>query len=557
MIDAGKYERWEFPGRYSPYKTRGECRFDAVASGFAITFIETYLVHIEGELGGQPFLLREWEKALIATMFGWKRPNGRRRYRYVYFGCARKQGKSTLCSAIALVLAFLDDEHGAQIYSCAAARHQARIVFVNAQEMVRRQPILADRAKLYINQIVVYDPATGLPAARYEATSSDAPKKHGLNPSGIIFDELHAQPNRALYDAMRTAIGARRQALFIMITTAGWDRASICFEQYHYAKQVAAGVIEDAAFLPVIYEAEPGDDWRDPATWRKANPNLGVTVLEEDLAAECRRAEANPASLNSFLQLYLNIWTTQQSRAINPRDWEQCVVLGEDGKPPEFPATAVWPDLSGAKWFGGVDLASSRDLTALVLITAHEGVLYAKSQFWMPADRARETEQTHGIPYTAWAKAGAIQLTEGDVTDYEFLRVWLKSALESHDCVGLGIDPHNATHLLNLLTAEDGIKCVQQYGQSTINLNEPFKDLVEVRVPLRQLAHDANPTLAWCAANVEARKDAGERWRPMKPQDSPAAKIDGIVALVMANGMRIKHERTEPSVYKRRGVLTL
>jgi phage terminase large subunit-like protein len=561
--------RFKFPRGYSAWSTRGTCRYDVSSAARWIQFTEQFITHSKGKWAGQPLLLETWQRAILANLYGWKRPDdeGTRRYRQCYVRIPRKNGKSTLCAGIALGGLFIDAEPGAEVYGCAADKDQAKIVFSLASESVLRNEALARRSTIYKDAIEVRCPETGIPSAFYRVLSAEAFTKHGLNPHLVVYDELHAAPSRELWDVMRTGMSARQQPLMVAITTAGYDRESICWEQDQLAVHVAEGTIEDEAFLPVLYGAQAHDDWESPKVWAKANPNLGVSKSVEYMRAEATRAKNVPAALNTFLQLELNVWTTQRSRAIDPNAWNACHVPADQ-----------WPDLSKCLCFGAADLAHARDLTALVRLwelpedwppanDANErgsladirvirgSTLFVRSHFWIPETIAREVEKTHSVPYSTWARQGWLTLTEGDVTDYEHLRREVRAAHATRKLKAFGCDPYNATHLLVLLQDEDGLKNVEKYQQSTANLNEPFKDLVEVRIPQRQIVHDGNPVLAWCASNVEAKKDAGDRWRPVKPQDSPVAKIDGITALVMANGLRIAESRKR-SVYETRGVIT-
>lgn len=542
-------KRFAFPRGYSAWDTRtaqgSKLAFDVQAALRSIQFVEQFVSHSKGELAGRPLILEDWQRAIFANLFGWKRADGTRRYRRTYIEIPRKNGKSTLSAGIALLGLYIDAEPGAEVYSCAADKEQAAIVFEIAKQAVLRSEPLARRSTLYKSAIEVRDPHTGIPTAFYRVLSSEAYSKHGLNPSLVVMDELHAQPNRELWDVMRTGMGARRQPLLCAITTAGYDRQSICYEQRKLSEQIAAGIIEDPSYLPIVYAADAEDDWEAPEIWRKANPNLGVSVSEEYIADEVRQAKNVPATLNTFLQLHLNVWTTQRTRAIDPNAWDACYL------PPE-----EWPDLKKVDCFGAADLAHARDLTALAWLWELDEALYVRAHFWVPHDIALEIEKTHNVPYSTWARDGWITLTEGDVTDYGHLRREVRESIKRHRIKGFGCDPYNATHLLVLLQDEDGLKCVEKYGQSTANLNEPLKDLLEVRLPKRQLVHDGNPVLAWCASNLEIKKDAGERWRPVKPQDSPVAKIDGMTSLVMANGMRIAAGRKN-SVYTKRGPIVL
>lgn len=546
MTLDSRLSRYKFPRGYSAHATRGKCVFDEAAAVRWITFTESFITHSKGKWAGQPLVLETWQKAFFANLYGWKRADGTRRFRTAYLRIPRKNGKSTLCAGVSLGGLFIDAEPGAEIYGCAADKDQAKIVFSLASESVLRDEALARRATIYKDAIEVRDPHTGIPSAFYRVLSAEAFTKHGLNPHLVVYDELHAAPTRELWDVMRTGMSARQQPLMVAITTAGYDRESICWEQDQLAQHVADGTIEDEAFFPVLYGASAEDDWEDPKVWHAANPNLGVSKSREYMEAEAKRAKNVPATLNTFLQLELNVWTTQRSRAIDPNAWKACHVPADQ-----------WPDLSKCNCFGAADLAHARDLTALVRVWELDDCIYVKSHFWIPEEIAREVEKTHSVPYSTWARQGWITLTEGDVTDYEHLRREVRAAHQTRKLKAFGCDPYNATHLLVLLQDEDGLKSVEKYQQSTANLNEPFKDLVEVRIPSspRQIVHDGNPVLAWCAANVEAKKDAGDRWRPVKPQDSPVAKIDGITALVMANGLRIAANR-QRSVYEKRGVIS-
>ena len=286
-----------------------EFHFDENAANIAVLFFERFLHHSKGEWAGRPFQLEQWQKdQVIRPLFGWKRADGTRRYRRAYIEIPRKNGKSTLGAAIALALLYIDSEPGAEVYSAASDREQAAIVFNEARAMVETSPELLRRSKPFRRSIVV--PGT---RSSYRVLSADAPHQHGLNAHGIVFDELHTQPDRELWDVLNTSTGARRQPLVVMLTTAGYDRESICWEQHEYARQILQGIVQDDSFFACIYGAEESDDWLDPATWRKANPNLGVTISLDYLEGEARRAQISPAYQNTFRRLHLNQW---------------CVILG-------------------------------------------------------------------------------------------------------------------------------------------------------------------------------------------------------------------------------------
>lgn len=302
--------------------------YDQEAANVAIAFFEYILPHVKGEWCGSNFLLQPWQRKIISDVFGWKiKATKRRRYQRVYIEVPRKNGKSSLCAGLALMMLLIDQEPGAEIYSVAADRDQASIVFDVAKEMVYQSPHLSqmvDNKELEVFKRSMYVPSR---AAVYRVLSADAPTKHGLNASTIIFDELHAQPNRELWDVLATSQGSRSEPLLISITTAGYDRNSICWEQHEYARQVAAGIIDDPTFYPVIFAADKDDDWTDPEVWAKANPNLGVSVSLEYIRMECERAKNVPAYQNTFRRLHLNQWTQQESRWIDMKAWDNCVSI--------------------------------------------------------------------------------------------------------------------------------------------------------------------------------------------------------------------------------------
>src|SRR6266516_4425312 len=256
----------------------GGFEFDEAAAARAVGFFAEVLRHTKGEWAGEHFALAPWQEPIVRNIFGWKRPDGTRRYRRVYIEVPRKNGKSTLVAGLALYLLYADREAGAEVFSVAADREQAGIVFEQAKAMAELEPDLVAVSEIYRRSIVV-----SATSSTYRVLSADVPTKHGLNAHGVLFDELHAQPTRDLWDVLTTSTGARRQPLVVAITTAGYDRQSVCWEVHEYARQVRAGVIDDSSFLPVIYAAEPGDDWTDEAVWRKANPGLGITVKLEYL----------------------------------------------------------------------------------------------------------------------------------------------------------------------------------------------------------------------------------------------------------------------------------
>ena len=513
--------RTEIPG-YDPWATAlpGQ-RFDAGLARRAIAFFHDMLVFVEGERAGQPFDLEPWQAAIVGNIFGWiDATTGYRRYREGFVFVARKNGKTAICAGIALYLLLCDGEPGAQVYSAAAEQAQAALIFRCAMQMIARQQELLARTRVYRAFKSIEVPETG---SIFRALTADAQTKHGLSVHGAVIDELHAHPTRDLVDVLQTATGARRQPLTVHITTSDHERVSICNEKYDYAKKVRERTIADASFLPVIYEAAPSDDWADPAVWKKANPNLGVSVKEEYLARECARAKESPAYLNTFLRLHLNIRTNADVAAFDMRQWETC--RGERS----FHELAA--SLEGHECYAGLDLASTEDLTALVLVFPDDGNAVLPF-FWCPKDGAVAREKRHRVPYTGWARDGFLELTDGNATDFDHVEKKAVELAKRYRLRSLGFDRFGAAQVVNHLK-DAGIDVVL-FGQGFVSMNGPSKYL-DVLVRSGDLCHGGHPVLAWMASNLMWEKDAADNWKPSKKKSRE--KIDGLTALIMALGM--------------------
>ncbi|MBK8799617.1 MAG: terminase large subunit [Anaerolineales bacterium] len=485
-------------------------------------FFERMLVHIEGPLVDQPFRLEGWQRTLVRELFGWKQPNGARRYRKLYLEVPRGNGKSTFAAGLALLLLAVDGEKSAKVYSAAAEKNQAAIVFETAKKMVAASKELGKRIKPFKNRTMTYD-ETG---SEYIVLSADAYSKHGLNPHGIVFDELHAQPNRELYDVLNTAMGKRRQPLMIMITTAGYDRNSVCWEQHEYARKVSEGIVDDPTFLPAIWAADKDDDWTSPETWRKANPNYGVSVREDFLQQECAVAMASPAYQNTFRRLYLNQWTQQESRWLDMARWDAC--------------NQALPDLAGRACYGGLDLASTTDIAAFVLAfpPVEDGEpLWLLPSFWIPEDNMRERSLRDRVPYDGWVRDGLVMATPGNVIDYGAIEAHINALREIYDIREVAYDRWGATQISQNLTGE-GLTMVQM-GQGYASMTAPTKELGRL-VLSGKLAHGGNPVLRWMADNVTVEQDAAGNIKPSKSKSRE--KIDGIVAGTMALARATLHD---------------
>lgn len=512
--------------------------FDERAAMVAERFFDRMLVHIEGPMAGRPFVLEPWQRSIVREVFGRKRRDGLRQYRKLYLEVPRGNGKSTFAAGLALYLLAVDGERSAKVYSAAADRQQAGIVFETAEKMVGASPFLAKHIRAYRNKTMEYD-ASG---SRYIVLSSDAYTKHGLNPSGIVFDELHAQPNRELYDVLNTAMGKRSQPLMIMITTAGYDRNSICWEQHEYALRVMRGEIEDPTYLAAVFAAAAEDDWTKPATWAKANPNYGVSVREEFLAQECRVALESPAYQNTFRRLYLNQWTQQENRWIDMAAWDAC---GQG-----------LPDLAGRPCYGGLDLASTTDIAALVLAFPGQrdgDPIYLMPFFWIPADAMMERERRDRVPYSTWVRQGLMEATPGNVIDYGYIRRRINELAKVYEIREIAFDRWNATQIVIELQG-DGVSMVEM-GQGFASMSAPSKELLRL-ILAKGVAHGANPVLRWMADNVSARQDPAGNVKPDKAKST--GRIDGIVASVMAIGRAsVADPNDGRSIYEDREMLVL
>lgn len=513
--------------------------FDRQAANRAVRFFETVLVHSKGEWAGQAFKLQRWQKKIVKDIFGWKRRrDGTRRYKTVYIEVPKKNGKSTLAAGMALYLLCADGEPGAEVYSAACDKEQAAIVFEIAKKMVETSTKLAKLTESYRRSIVV--PSTG---SSYKVLSADVPTKHGINPHGIIFDELHAQPNRELWDTLTTAPGARRQPLTVAITTAGYDKNSICWEIHEYAQKVLEGTIRDDSFYAVIFAADKDDDWKDPKTWRKANPNFGVTVKKEFLKEQLKKALESPAYQNTFRRLFLNQWTEQAERWIEMDTWNACI-----GKIDR-------EELGGRECYAGLDLASTIDIAAFVMVfppVEEEENYKVLPFFWIPEENIRERSLKDKVPYDVWAREGLIEATEGNVIDYASIRQKIKELGETVNIKEIAYDRWGATQISQDLQGM-GFTVVP-FGQGFASMSPPTKELLNLLMA-KKIEHGGNEVLTWMASNMAVKQDPAGNIKPDKSKSSE--KIDGIVALIMGLDRAIRHQGKGGSIYEERGILVL
>jgi phage terminase large subunit-like protein len=517
---------------------RGKLYFDNEAASRAIKFF-TVLHHSKGEWAGQKFILRPWQEFIIGSIFGWKRQDGTRRFRTAYNEVGRKNGKSTISAGIALLLAFFDNEPGSECYVAATKREQAKICWSEAKRMVEATPELKKRIQIWRG---VSNLSIESRAQKLEPLGADSDTLDGLNIHGAVIDELHAHKNRNMVDVIDTATGARRQPLLFEITTAGYDRQSVCWEHHDYSIKVLEGVIQDDTWFGYIACADEGDDWTDKKTWKKANPNLGVSVHLDDLVRKCEKAKEMPAAENAFRQKHLDEWTEQSERWISIEKWDACAEPRAER------------DLLGELCFGGLDLASTRDITAFVLVFPDDGAFDLLCRFWVPDEQMRERVKTDRVPYDVWLKQGFLKTTPGNVTDYDFIREEIRELAAKYDIREIAYDRWGATQLATQLQ-EDGAEMVE-FGQGFGSMAAPTKELERLMLD-KKIRHGGHPIMRWMASNVAVKRDPADNMKIDKSKSTE--KVDGMVALAMAIGRAsvFLNEPPERSVYEDRDLLVL
>lgn len=525
---------------YQPTRFMAEgSHYDKQKADYAVAFIEC-LKHTKGTWAGKPFQLIDWQERIIRDLFGIVKENGYRQFNTAYIEIPKKMGKSELAAAVALLLCCGDGEQRAEVYGCAADRQQATIVFDVAADMVRMSPALKKRVKILGSQKrIIFHPTNSF----YQVLSAEAYSKHGFNIHGVVFDELHTQPNRKLFDVMTKGSGdARMQPLYFLITTAGMDTNSICYETHQKAKDILEGRKVDQTFYPVIYGADENDDWTDPEVWKKANPSLGITVGMDKVKAACESARQNPAEENSFRQLRLNQWVKQAVRWMPMEVWDKCA----------FP---VDPDkLEGRVCYGGLDLSSTTDVTAFVLVFPPEdpeGKYDILPFFWVPEDTLELRVMRDHVPYDVWEKQGFLNTTEGNVIHYGFIESFIEELGEKYNIREIAFDRWGAVQMVQNL---EGMGfTVVPFGQGFKDMSPPTKELMKLALEER-LAHAGHPVLRWMMDNIYIRRDPAGNIKADKAKSSE--KIDGAIATIMALDRAIRcGNDTSESVYDSRGLL--
>ena len=525
---------------YKPtkFKAKGSY-YDKEYADFAVAFIES-LCHTKGTWAGKKFELIDWQEQIIRDLFGTLKPNGYRQFNTAYIEIPKKQGKSELAAAVALLLTCGDGEQRAEVYGCAADRQQASIVFEVAADMVRMCPALSKRVKILASQKrIIYIPTNSF----YQVLSAEAYSKHGFNIHGVVFDELHTQPNRKLFDVMTKGSGdARMQPLYFLITTAGTDTHSICYETHQKAKDILEGRKIDTTFYPVIYGADESDDWTDPKVWKKANPSLGITVGIDKVQTACESAKQNPSEENSFRQLRLNQWVKQAVRWMPMDKWDKCAfAVNED-------------DLRGRVCYGGLDLSSTTDITAFVLVFPpldEEDKYVIIPYFWIPEDTLDLRVKRDHVPYDVWERQKYLQTTEGNVIHYGYIEKFIEKLGERFNIREIAFDRWGAVQMVQNL--EDMGFTVVPFGQGFKDMSPPTKELMKLTLEQR-IAHGGHPVLRWNMDNIFVRTDPAGNIKADKEKSTE--KIDGAIATIMALDRAIRCGNNNcASVYDDRGLL--
>ena len=525
---------------YKPTKFMArDSKYDKDAADYAVGFIEC-LCHTKGTWAGKPFELIDWQERIIRDLFGILKPNGYRQFNTAYIEIGKKNGKSELAAAVALLLCCGDGEERAEVYGCAADRQQASIVFEVAADMVRMCPALGKRVKILASQKrMVYLPTNSF----YQVLSAEAYSKHGFNIHGVVFDELHTQPNRKLFDVMTKGSGdARMQPLYFLITTAGTDTQSICYETHQKAKDILEGRKIDQTFYPVIYGAKEDEDWTDPEVWKRSNPSLGITVGIDKVQAACDSARQNPAEENSFRQLRLNQWVKQSVRWMPMDKWDACAM------PVDAEA------LKGRVCYGGLDLSSTTDVTAFVLVfpsTDEDEPFVVLPYFWIPEENIDLRVRRDHVPYDVWQKQGFLQTTEGNVVHYGFIEKFIEELGEKYNIREIAFDRWGAVQMVQNL---EGMGfTVVPFGQGFKDMSPPTKELMKLTLE-KKIAHGGHPVMRWMADNIFIRTDPAGNIKADKEKSTE--RIDGVIALIMALDRAIRcGNDTSASVYDERGIL--
>lgn len=481
-----------------------------------IAFIERFCKHSKGEWAGQPLRLELFQKAFISALFGFvDKKTGYRKYRETLLYVARKNGKSVLLSGIALYMLIADNEPGAEVYSVASKKDQAKIIFSETYNMVRQSPELLQvvskrKSDLYFN----------LTFSKFQPLGKNSDTLDGLNSSLVIIDELHSIKDRNLYEVMKQSQSARRQPLLVMITTAGTVRECIFDDIYKYACGVCDGTIEDPHFLPILYELDNKEEWLDPMKWEKANPGLNHTKKLDDLISKVARAKQSPRDLTGVLVKDFNVIQTVASTWLTFDDVNNTETFSLER-------------FKGYYCIGGADLSRSGDLTAATLLFMDiTEKRYVTQMYFLPKDNFEQRVHDEKIPYDKWHEAGLLRLCEGNSINYSDVTAWFMEMVEKYDVTPAWIyyDPYSAAYWVQEMQSKgfNMVKCFQ--GVKTLSL--PMQQLGQ-DLAAKKINYNNNPLLKWCITNTGIKTDVNGNIQPIKAT-SPKYRIDGLASLLDA-----------------------
>ncbi len=517
-------------------------KFEDNAAMYAIKFFG-YLTHTKGEWAGQSLVLEPWQEFIIGSLFGWLREDGTRRFRVAYNEIARKNGKSLLAAGVGLLLAFFDEEPGAEVYAAATKRDQAKIVWGDAQAMVKKSSDLRKRISVLVGNLHQESSRS-----KFEPLGADEDGMDGLNIHGAIVDELHAHKTRVMWDVIETATGARRQPLTFAISTAGHNRHSVCYEQHDYGIKILEQIIDDDTFFVFIAAIDEGDDWKDPAVWVKANPNLGVSVKLDDLERKCEKAKQMPSEQNAFRCKHLDVWTEQADRWLDMDLWD------ENAGP--LTHEEMKEALIGRSCVAGLDLSQKYDLTALELIFPDDDGGYDVLSFcFVPEENILKRAERDHVPYDQWCDEDFLIATEGNVIDYDYIINLLVELADVYEIREVAYDPWNAMQTAIKL-GEAGFTCVP-VRQGFQSLSEATKEVGKLLMS-KDLRHGGHPVLRWAASNVAVSHDPAGNIKPDKARSTE--RIDPITGLVTATARVIvlpSDDDGGPSMYEDEDILIL
>jgi phage terminase large subunit-like protein len=500
--------------------------FDEASAERVVKFIEKYCSHVKGSSGA--FLLEDWQKHdIIYPLFGWKRADGKRKYRTCYVEIPRKNGKSNLSACIALYMLFADGEVGAEIVSAAGDRNQARIVYDIAAGMVHQSKSLSSAARVY-NSEIKYK------TSFYKSISAEARTKHGFNCSAVIFDELHTQPDSNLWQVLTTSIASREQPLIVALTTAGHDMNSICYEVHEYALKVRRGEIEDPTFLPIIYNASEDDDWKDENTWKKANPGFGTICKADYFKQQVLEAENSPSNVSKFKRLHLNIWTSLSETWLDDADF----MRGKDPLPPD-------DYLATLDCWCGLDLAATRDLTAFAMLWREsDDRYYLRVHQFVNEERAQQ-KNADGVDYEEFARKGDVTITPGNVTSFHHVREYIIAQREKFPIQSIAFDRKYSPYIVTELV--DAGFAMSPFGQGYYEMSYPTKR-VEMAMIEGKIIHGGNSCLRWQIGCTRIDRDPADNIKVTKNKTRQGQMVDGVVASIMAFGEMLKDTENEVSL---------